>query len=81
MKALTLEQFKESGYNCRLAQEFKGMDFENEYGRAYDDASCYIEKTDTGWYLIIERSEYESQDLAELEAILYRDWYLTEVCS
>lgn len=55
-------------------------------GYFYQNQGCYIlvhRKSDTNqlspkYYLIIERSEYESDDLTSLENILFQDFALGE---
>jgi hypothetical protein len=80
MSILTFEQFQASKKHVDDIREAVGFDDDQGLRGGYVyDLGCYIEDAPNGgYYLIIERSDYVSSDLAELEAILYRDWYVAE---
>src|SRR3954470_17079879 len=79
---LSFEQFQTSRKHVDDIREAVGFDDDqgNRSGYVYD-LGCYIEDHADGFYLIIERSDYISADLAELERILYRDWYVHEAAA
>ena len=78
---LTLEEFRASKvwHDCLDAANV-GADDVLSGGYVYDKV-CYIEKWSNGWGLIIENREWHNQPLEELEEILYREWYVTEICA
>jgi hypothetical protein len=79
---LSFEQFQTSRKHVDDIQEAVGFDDDQGKRSGYVyDLGCYIEDHKDGYYLIIERADYLSADLAELERILYRDWYVHEAAA
>jgi len=53
--------------------------FENNAAVWIYDSSVYLSELESGeFHLIIERSEYISESRADLEKILFLDWYVSE---
>lgn len=71
---MDLAQFRATGRDVPdLGVEIPGMDLEGKPGRVYcHEGGAYIERHGDGWYLLIERSEYEGP-LEQLEERLF-DW-------
>jgi hypothetical protein len=77
---MTKEKFLDSRKYCNLHYDFEDYLFgENEWGWVYD-GSCYIEDTKTWskvdeglgrWHLVLENHYYYSDDLKELEELLW----------
>lgn len=75
---LTLEQFRETREDCDDLIEF--MSEPGYRGYIYDGGSCYICLDEAGEpYLVIYNQQWVDKPLAELEEILYNEFYCVEI--
>ena len=75
---ITFEQFQASKEFHDDLTEFTYNEDTVTSGYVYE-GGCYIETDGTsGYSLVISIDEYHSDDLAELEKILYDEWYVPE---
>lgn len=80
-KPLTLEEFRASKIaglkNAEWCREM-GIDEESVNAAEYAGGTFIFINGENSYSLIITNQEWQSADLAELEEILYREWYLPE---
>lgn len=84
----TLEQFQESkkvvpfNESLKISREFEDYIDYGVISVLLYNGGCHIldygDKAEKRYYLIIERSEYQSNDLAVIEKTLYEEWYVSE---
>jgi hypothetical protein len=75
-RALTLTQFCAQRRFTESIGDALGLDDLRERAGYIYPADCYIEKSGESWYLCVTNWDKVSNDLHELERILYNSWYV-----
>ena len=72
MEQMTFEQFLTTGHDTDdIGEELGDSSLAGIPGRIYDNAFYIQRRSDGSFYLPLEKDEFESRDLSELEARLY----------